>query len=89
MSLQEQAARLCGLAQELGADEATVLLSQSVSTELGQREGRMEKCQQARSFSAGFRLLVDGRYSAHSSSDARPEALRGFLAEVLDFLFAF
>jgi PmbA protein len=84
MNLDDQAAQLNRLALELGADEATVLLSRSVSTELGQRGGKMEKCQQARSFSAAFRLLVGGRYSAHSSSDARPEAMRGFLGRAID-----
>jgi len=84
MNLANTARRLRDLALELGADEVKVGISSSVSSEMGQREGRIEESKQARSLSAGFRLLVDDRYSSHGTSDLRPEALKPFLTNAID-----
>ena len=71
-------------AQEFGADEAKIYVSQSVSTELSQREGKIEKSQQSNSRSLSCSLLVDGRFSTHSISDMRPQAIQDFLQRAID-----
>ena len=71
------------LATSLGADEVTTSISKSVSTEMSQREGVVEKSKQSHSMSISVSLLVDGRYSIHSASDPRPEALRSFLEKAI------
>ena len=73
--LYEIAGRAEKIALSLGATESKMYVSQSVSTELSQREGKIEKSQQSNSKSLSCSLLVDGRYSTHSISDTRQEAL--------------
>jgi PmbA protein len=68
-----------GLARELGADEVTAGVSYSAFSELSRRDGRIEEAKESRSLSASVELLVDDRYSTHSTSDLRPTALRQFL----------
>ena len=72
------------VAREFGAQESTMYVSQSVSTELSQREKKIEKTQQSNSKSLSCSLLVDGRYSTHSISDIRPQAIRDFLRRAVD-----
>ena len=72
------AERTQSIALEWGAQEVEINVSRSVSTEMGQREGIVEKSKQARSMGISAQLLVDGRYSSHSASDVRPEAMRTF-----------
>ncbi len=83
-SLEQTAQEIQALALELGADEVAVSVSQSVSTELTQREGQLEKTQQSNSLGVGLELLVDGKFSGHSASDVRLEALRPFLTRAID-----
>jgi PmbA protein len=78
-SLEDAAQRIVELARELGAEEATARVSRSAWTELQRRDGKVEKAQESRSLSAGASLMVDGRFSSHSTSDLRPDALRAFL----------
>ena len=72
------------LALELGAEEVAVSVSQSVSTELTQREGILEKSQQSNSLGVGLELLVDERFSSHSASDVRLDSLRPFLIRAIE-----
>lgn len=67
------------LAQELGAEEASVSISSGTSTELSRRDGRVEKAQESRSLSASVDLMVEGRFSSHTTNDLRPESFRPFL----------
>jgi PmbA protein len=78
-SLEDSARQIVALAGQLGAEECTARISQGSWTELQRRDGKVEKAQESRSLSASVSLMVDGRFSAHSSSDLRPEALRAFL----------
>ena len=82
--LYEIAGRAEKIALSLGATESKMYVSQSVSTELSQREGKIEKSQQSNSKSLSCSLLVDGRYSTHSISDTRQEALSVFLRRAID-----
>jgi len=83
MNLIDIAEQTQSIALDLGAQEVEVNVSRAVSTEMGQRKGRIEKSKQARSMGISVQLLVDGRFSSHSASDARPEAMRSFLAKAI------
>ena len=79
LSLEAAARRIVSIAEELGAEETTARVSRGSWTELTRRDGKVEKAQESRSLSAGVSLMVEGRYSSHSTSDLRPDALRAFL----------
>lgn len=79
ITLDAAARRIVGIATDLGAEETTAQVSRGSWTELQRRDGKVEKAQESRSLSAAVSLMVDGRYSAHSTSDLRPEALSAFL----------
>ncbi|HNC94782.1 MAG TPA: TldD/PmbA family protein [Myxococcota bacterium] len=70
-------------AQGMGAEEATVSLSRQTEVNLTRRAGRLEQATQATSLSLSLSLLVDDRFSGHSTSDLRPEALRSFLQKAV------
>ena len=64
IELEDIAQRVQQLALDLGVDEVSVSTSQSISTELTQRAGRIEKTQQSNSLSVGVELLVDDKFSS-------------------------
>lgn len=70
-------------ARAMGADEATVVVGRGTEISLTQRAGKLEQATQASSLSASLSLLVDERYSAHSTSDLRPAAVEAFLARAI------
>jgi len=70
-------------ARALGAEEATVVVSRGTEVSLTRRAGKLEQATQASSLSASLSLLVDERYSSHSTSDLRPAALDAFLARAV------
>lgn len=82
--LADTANSIMKLAQSLGAEEVSVQISHSVSTELTQRAGIIEKSQQSNSLGVGIELLVDGRFSGHSASDIRLESLQPFIQRAID-----
>lgn len=82
--LESAAREAVARAVALGADEASVRVARSVTTEVGWRDGRLEKVQESRSLSLRASLLVDGRFSAHLTNDLRPEALDRFLARAIE-----
>jgi PmbA protein len=82
-TLQEQAERVVERARALGAAEASVSASQSTSTSIQRRDGRVEQASEATSRGLVLSLLVDDRFSSHSTSDLRPDALEAFLQRAL------
>lgn len=70
-------------ARALGADEVSLSVSRSTEVSLTRREGKLEQAQQATSLGVSLAILVDDRYSSHSTSDLRPEPLRGFLERAI------
>jgi len=70
-------------ARALGAEEAAVVVSRSTEASLMRRAGKLEQLQQASSLGASLSLLVDDRYSVHSTSDLRPDAIDTFLARAI------
>ena len=81
--LQDRAAAAVELALGAGADGAWASASASRSTSCQMRDGEVEKMQESISRGLSIELYVDGRYFTHSTSDLRPEFLRGFMAEAV------
>lgn len=69
------------LARKKGAADAVASAYRSRDVELSFRDGRVEKTSEATTRGVSMALYVDGRYSAVSTSDLRPEALSAFLDE--------
>jgi PmbA protein len=79
-----QAARAAALqARRHGADEAKVVVSRSRGVDLEWRDGRLERVQERTQRSLNVELFVNGRYSASSTNDLRPEALEHFFADAV------
>lgn len=70
-------------ARALGADEVSVSVSRSTEVSLTRRARRLEQAQQATSLSVSLSLLVQDRFSSHSTSDLRPDALHTFLRRAI------
>jgi PmbA protein len=70
-------------ARKLGAEEASVAVSRSTEVSLVRRAGKLEQSTQATSLGVSLSLLVDDRFSVHSTSDLRPDALDTFLARAV------
>ncbi|NOY28068.1 MAG: TldD/PmbA family protein [Oligoflexia bacterium] len=83
-SLLDLGQRVVSLARELGADQVRAGVGRGVSTELSRRDGHIEKAEKSRSLSVRASIMVDGRFSAHATSDLRPEALREFLGRAVE-----
>ncbi len=66
-------------ARALGAEEAMVAVSRATEVSLTQRAGKLEQATRATSQGVSLSLLVDDRYSVHSTSDLRSDALDAFL----------
>ena len=77
--LRDIAERIVTEARRLGADEVSARVGEGSYGQLERRDGQVEKAQESRSRAAGISLMVDGRYSSHSTNDLRSEALTGFL----------
>ena len=82
-ALLERATHMVALAQALGAQEVSAAIGTGTSTELSRRDGKVEKAQESRSVSASVDLMVDGRFSSHSTNDLRPEGFRPFLERAI------
>ena len=79
--LLEAAKNAVRLAQKKGAQEASAGAYRSRDVEVGWRDGKVEKVSEATTRGISVALYVDGRYSAVSSSDLRPDALEKFIEE--------
>ncbi len=71
------------LALRHGADEAKVAISRSRGIDIEWRDGQLERVQERTRRSLSAEIFVDGRYSASSTSDLRPEAMEAFFAEAV------
>lgn len=83
MDLLDLARRVAERARSLGAEEASVSVSRSSEVSLTRRAGKLEQAQQATSLGVSLSLLVEDRFSTHSTSDLRPEALDDFLGRAV------
>lgn len=66
-----------------GAQEAAASVYRSRQVEVEWRDGKLEKLEEATTRGLSLRLYVDGRYSAVSTSDLRPDALDTFVQDAI------
>ena len=66
-------------AKGLGAQDASATASRGREVALKHRDGALESIRESSSASLSLGLYVDGRFSSHSTSDLRPEALTVFV----------
>ena len=81
--LTRTAATAVELARKAGAADAWASASQGRNVEISYRDDKVEKAQEATSRSLSLRLYVDGRYSAHTTTDLRADRLASFVAEAV------
>jgi PmbA protein len=69
--------------QKLGAAEVTAAVAEGRSVSVTRRDRKVEEATEATTRRLSVALLVDDRYSSHSTSDLRPDALEAFLARAV------
>jgi PmbA protein len=74
-------ARCIDMAKQAGAREAAARGYRDREVSLEYRDGKVEKISEATRRGVSIELFVDERYSAISTSDLRPDALRTFIAD--------
>ncbi len=82
--LLQQARALVDRARALGVDEISVTASRGVQSTISRRAGKVEQATASTTRGVVLSLMVDGRYSSHSTSDLRPEAMDAFLQRAVE-----
>ncbi len=77
------AADVVAQAKALGAQEVSAAVVESSSINLTRRDGKVEQASEATSRRLSLSLMVDDKFSSHSTSDLRPEAVQTFLARAV------
>lgn len=80
-TLLDIANEVASLATGQGAQAVAATASRMRVVDVSWREGRLEKIGEATTRGVSLDLYVDGRFSAVSTSDLRPEALKRFVAD--------
>lgn len=70
-------------AQARGAQGVRATLGRNRNSRVEWRDGKLERLRESTTMGLGITLFVDGRYSANSTSDLRPEAIESFLDETV------
>lgn len=78
--LLEIANQAVAAAKAAGAQDAFASASRSREVAFTLRNGKLEKVEDSTSKGLSLKLYVDGRYSAHSTTDLRPEQVKAFVA---------
>lgn len=81
--LGEIARDAVGLARRAGARQAAAGAYRSRQVDVEWRDGRVESVSEATTRGLGLELYVEGRYSAVSTSDLRPEAVERFVRDAV------
>ncbi|MEO1231407.1 MAG: TldD/PmbA family protein [Myxococcota bacterium] len=66
-----------------GASDAAVSVGRKRFIELKQRDGKLERVRESSSSSLTLSVYAEGRYSQHSTSDLRPDALAKFVEQAI------
>jgi PmbA protein len=82
-SLLESCQEAVEIAKQAGANDAWISVSRSHDVNFEMRDGVLEKVEDSTSRGLAARLWVAGRYSAHSTTDLRPDELVKFLREAV------
>jgi PmbA protein len=78
--LLDIAAAAVQAAKQAGAQDAWASASRSRSVSFELRNGKLEKVADSTARGLALRVYVDGRYSAHSTTDLRPAQVTAFVA---------
>jgi PmbA protein len=81
--MKKTAQQVLALAKKAGADQAAVRLKHSRFTEVGYRDGDMEKASSSTKQRLSLRIYVKNRFGAHFTSDLRPETLSAFVKKAV------
>jgi PmbA protein len=81
--LMDRAARAIELAQQKGAQGAWAYANRSRGRAIDLRDGEVEKVQENVSRSLSLQLWVDGRYTAHNTTDLTPARLDAFVEQAV------
>jgi PmbA protein len=81
--LLTQAKEVVRLARKKGAQGVRASVHRSRESRVEWRDGKLDRLRESTRVGLGVTLLVDGRYSASSTSDLRPQALEKFLTEAV------
>ena len=81
--LIESARTAVKLAQSLGAQQCKAVASRGTEVELEQRARTLERVKESSTLGLSMSLMVDGKFSSHSTSDLRPAALEAFLGRAI------
>ncbi len=81
--LREIARAAAALARKAGAQQAAAGAYRSRRVDVEWRDGRIENVSEATTRGLGLELYVDGRYSAVSTSDLRPEAVERLVRDAV------
>ncbi len=81
--LHDLAQKVKQTAMSMGADEVSVSVSEGSHTTIQRRGGKVEQAAEATTRGLVISLMADDRWSSHSTSDLRPEALEPFLQRAL------
>ncbi len=81
--LQDRAAQAVELATQKGAQSAWATAYRSRGLSIAVRNGEFEKVQENVSRSLSLQLWVEGRYTAHSTTDLTPDRLAQFVEEAV------
>lgn len=82
-TMLEIAKSAVALAKQKGANEIAAVVTENRDVDITWRDGKLEKISEATSRQLEARLYVDGRFSACSTSDLRPDAMAAFLENAI------
>jgi PmbA protein len=83
-TMLEIARRAVETAKKHGASEAGASAAVQREVKVGWRDGRLERISEATTQGLALQLYVEGRYSAVSTSDLRPEAVEQFVGRAIE-----
>jgi PmbA protein len=81
--LLNKAHEIIRMARRAGAQDARASVYRNQDSSVEWRDGQLDRLAQSTSMGASLNLFVDGRFSGHSTSDLRPEALEAFITEAV------
>jgi PmbA protein len=70
-------------AKKSGAQGARAAAYRERTSAVEWRDGKLDRLRESTQMGLSLTLLVDGRYSSHTTSDLRPTALDGFIAKAI------
>ncbi len=81
--LLSKAQAVIRLAKKQGAKGARAAVYRNRQSRVEWRDGKLDRIRENTRMGLGLTLYVDGRYSSHSTSDLRPEALQRFVEQTV------